>query len=68
MKYLWAQFVFAEDGAATLDWALLAASLTTLLVVSVLTATGSLAYPDPSAPAAPADAAITLPAPDGLGS
>lgn len=37
-----AEFLRAEDGAAVLDWVLLAASLTALVVVVVGTATGVL--------------------------
>jgi Flp pilus assembly pilin Flp len=69
MRLALAQFLMAEDGAAAFDWALLAASLATLVVVSVLSATGSFAQPDPASPhAATANAAVSLPVPTGLGS
>ncbi|MBI1218921.1 MAG: hypothetical protein GC186_10265 [Rhodobacteraceae bacterium] len=66
MKVLIRRFLIAEDGAALYDWVLLGASLATLLIVAVGTATGSFATVHPAA--APADAAVSLPAPDGLGS
>ena len=66
MRVLITRFLIAEDGAALFDWVLLGASLATLLVVAIGTATGSLATVH--ARPAPPDAAVSLPAPVGLGS
>lgn len=49
MKSEIARFLTFDDGAATFDWLLLAASLATLAVVSVGTALGSFT-PDPLPP------------------
>lgn len=65
MRVLINRFLIAEDGAALYDWVLLGVSLATLLIIAVGTATGSFATVN-AAPA-PADAAVSLPAP-GLGS
>ena len=66
MRVLITRFLIAEDGAALFDWVLLGASLATLLVVAIGTATGSFATVH--AMPAPPDAAVSLPAPVGLGS
>lgn len=62
-----AEFLKAEDGAAVLDWVLLAASLMALLVVAVGTATGVLVPQRAMAKRAPMSAMAVTQAQPGPG-
>lgn len=66
MRVLITRFLIAEDGAAFYDWVLLGASLTTLLVVAIGTATGSFATSH--AASSPSNVGVSLSATSGLGS
>lgn len=68
MRFGIAEFLKAEGGAAVMDWVLLAASLTALLVVALGTATGVLVPQRALAKRAPVAAMAVIQVQPGPGS